>query len=233
MKAAECEEITMAHAGAPASLRQSEVDVPQGNETCEATEDISAWDECPPTTASPSKAFMVIGNMKLLVEDGPAFADGTATAASIARTISLLLPGIEASTVSVELHSADSASVNLAYRVAAGSSGAAMLAKRAIAGWRGHELLCCMNEGLAAATGHVILAIEAKKPSRDLAIMNRGPAGSDEAHGSCLGEGIECLERAVVALSRTADNKWTLACHGEALLAAKNRRLRYLGRAGQ
>ena len=186
-----------------------------------------------PTPASPSKAFMVIGNMKLLVEDGPAFADGTATAASTARTISLLLPGIEASTVSVELHPADSASVNLAYRVAAGSGGAAMLAKRAIAGWRGHELLCCMNEGLAAATGHVILAIEAKKPSRDLAIMNRGPAGSDEAHGSCLGEGIECLERAVVALSRTVDNKWALACHGEALLAAKNRRLRYLGRAGQ
>jgi hypothetical protein len=63
--------------------------------------------------------------------------------------------------------------------------------------------------------------------------MSRGPAGSDEAHGSCLGEGIECLERAVVALSRTVDNKWTLACLGEALLAAKNRRLRHLGRAGQ
>ena len=186
-----------------------------------------------PTTASPSKAFMVIGNMKLLVEDGPAFATGTATAASIARTISLLLPGIEASTVSVELHSADSASVNLAYRVAAGSGGAAMLAKRAIAGWRGHELLCCLNEGLATATGHVFLAIEAKKPSRDLASTSHGPAGSDEAHGSCLGEGIECLERAVVALSRTVDNKWALACHWEALLAAKNRRLRYLGRAGQ
>ena len=186
-----------------------------------------------PTMAPSSKAFMVMGNMKLTVGDATSFAERGATAASIARTIGVLLPGIEASTVTVNLFTADNASVNLTYRVVVGSAGTATAANRAIAGWRGHDLLCSMNEGLASAAGHVILAIEAKKPSRDLAGSSRELAISDEAPCSCICEGIGGFERAILALSRTVDNKWTKACYGEALRAARDRRLRYLGRAGQ